>query len=92
MTRKSVWIVLAGVLFCVSVTIAQEPVHNVDAAKHPNLRAAQNQIVSAYHYIDAAQKANDWDMEGHAAKAKDLLIQASNELKDAAEMANKGHK
>ncbi|HXY07373.1 MAG TPA: hypothetical protein VEI52_05900 [Terriglobales bacterium] len=92
MRRKNLWIVLSAVLFCGSVTIAQEPVHNIDAAKHPNLRAAQNQIVSAFHYIDAAQKDNDWDMEGHASKAKDLLIQASNELKEAAEIANKGHK
>jgi len=92
MTRKSVWIVLGAVLFWVSLTIAQEPVHNIDAQKHPNLRQAQNQIVSAYHYIDAAQKDNDWDMEGHAAKAKTLLVQASNELKEAAEIANKGHK
>jgi hypothetical protein len=35
------------------------------------------------------QQANEWDMSGHAAKAKELLDQASHELKQAAESANK---
>jgi hypothetical protein len=36
----------------------------------------------------AAQTANEFDMAGHAAKAKELLDQANNELKQAAEAAN----
>ena len=39
--------------------------------------------------LTAAQKANEWDMDGHAAKAKDLLDQVNRELKLAAEAANK---
>jgi hypothetical protein len=40
----------------------------------------------------AAQKANEWDMRGHAQKAKELLEQANSELKQAAEAANKDAK
>jgi hypothetical protein len=39
--------------------------------------------------VGAAQAANEWDMDGQAAKAKELLDQVSPELKLAAEDANK---
>jgi hypothetical protein len=55
---------------------------------HPNLIAARNHMKQAIEKITAAQKANEFDMEGHAAKAKDLLVQAEGELKQAAEAAN----
>ena len=45
-------------------------------------------VVKAIARIDDAQKANDFDMGGHAQKAKDLLTQAEGELKQAAEAAN----
>ena len=44
----------------------------------------------AYDRIVAAQQANEWDMGGHAAHAKELLDQANHEIKIAAEAAN-GH-
>jgi hypothetical protein len=37
----------------------------------------------------AAQRANEWDMEGHAQKAKNLLDDVNRELKMAAETANR---
>ena len=39
-----------------------------------------------------AQKANEWDMEGHAQKAKELLNQDNDELKAAAQAANRNAK
>jgi hypothetical protein len=78
--------VLAGVF-----AMAQ-PARNVSGARHPNLNAAQRLTAQAYEKIIAAQKANEWDMQGHAQKAKDLLDQANNELKAAAEAANKNAK
>ena len=42
--------------------------------------------------IVSAQKANEWDMAGHAQKAKDLLDQVNSELKLAAQAANKNGK
>jgi hypothetical protein len=64
------------------------PVQNVSARKHPNLHAAQRLLDEAFHKITAAQKANEYDLEGHAAKAKELIEQASAEIKLAAEAAN----
>jgi hypothetical protein len=73
-------------------TWAQKPVDDVSSKRHPNLAAAQRLSRSAWEKVTAAQQANEWDMDGHAAKAKDLLDQVNNELKMAAEMANKNHK
>jgi hypothetical protein len=78
-----------GCLFLIgSAAIAQGPKKNVSAAKHPNLAAAQRLSAQAYQKISDAQQANEWDMQGHAAKAKTLLDQANNELKAAAQAAN----
>ncbi|MGA3132065.1 MAG: hypothetical protein ABSD59_14760 [Terracidiphilus sp.] len=68
-----------------------QPAQNINPARHPNLAAAQRLMDQAYGKITAAQQANEWDMHGHAAKAKDLLDQASRELKLAAEDANRAH-
>ena len=62
---------------------------DVSAGKHPNLAAAQRFSQQAYTKIIAAQQANEWDMQGHAQKAKSLLDQVNSELKLAAEAANK---
>lgn len=75
------------------VAIAQHPpAENVNPNRHPNIAVAQRLTEQAYNKITAAQQANEWDMQGHAAHAKDLLDQANRELKAAAEAANKNHK
>jgi hypothetical protein len=71
---------------------AQAPKQTVSGAKHPNLAAAQRFCQQAYEKITAAQQANEWDMQGHAAHAKDLLDQANAALKQAAQAANKNAK
>jgi hypothetical protein len=60
--------------------------------KHPNLGAAHKHLQEATEKITAAQKANEFDMEGHAAKAKDLIAQAQGELEEAAKAANANKK
>ena len=72
--------------------LAQKPVQNVSHQRHPNLAAAQHLAEQAYNKISAAQQANEWDMAGHAAKAKDLLDEVNKQLKLAAEAANKNAK
>jgi hypothetical protein len=97
MKQAKLWAtVLSVMLLCGGMAFAQggkkkggAPAQNVSAKRHPNLAASQRLTAQAYAKIIAAQKANEWDMEGHAAKAKDLLDQANNELKQAAEAANK---
>jgi hypothetical protein len=71
------------------VVAQKKPVQNVSARKHPNLAEAQKLTAQAFQKITAAQQANEWDMDGHAKKAKELLDQANNELKQAAEAANR---
>jgi len=48
---------------------------------HPNLAAAQKLTNMAVDKLAAAQRANEYDLGGHAAKAKQLLRQASEEIK-----------
>ena len=83
-------IVALGAMLLVAGTVsAQKPKQNISSAKHPNLAAAQRFVDQAFNKITAAQQANEFDLGGHAAKAKDLLDQANKELKMAAETANK---
>jgi len=74
------------------IAVAQAPKQNVSGARHPNLAAAQRLSAQAYEKITAAQQANEWDMQGHAAKAKQLLEEVNNELKQAAGAANANKK
>lgn len=55
---------------------------------HPNLSAAQKLASQAFEKLTAAQKANEYDLGGHAAKAKGLLQQANDEIKLAADAAD----
>jgi hypothetical protein len=61
--------------------------------RHPHLARAQREVETAYQSVVAAQTANEFDLGGHAAKAKELLQQVNKELKQAAEQSNdnKGH-
>ncbi len=86
---KKILISVVTVLVLASgVAVAGKPARNVSPSRHPNLAAAQRLVREAFEKITAAQKANEWDMNGHAQKAKELLDQVSNELKDAAVAAN----
>jgi hypothetical protein len=71
---------------------AQQPKQTVSSTKHPNLAAAQNLCQEAYDKCVAAQGANEFDMAGHAQKAKGLLEQANAQLKQAATAANAANK
>jgi hypothetical protein len=89
-TKKNI---LLGLVLCfalspTAVLIAQQPVQNVDARKHPELASAQTSIAHAYQKIDSAQQAHRDQLGGHAQKAKDLLAQAAQELSEAAMYAD----
>ena len=85
-------VVLGALLLIGDAAIAQRPARNVSGARHPNIAAAQRLSRQAWQRIVDAQKANEWDMEGHAQRAKDLLDQANNELKLAAQAANRNRR
>jgi hypothetical protein len=71
-----------------SIIVAQTPVPTVNPQRHGNLAAAQAFIVQAYSQIGSAQHDNDSHLGGHAQKAKDLLSQANDEIRAAADVAD----
>jgi hypothetical protein len=71
------------------VALAQRPQRNVSPGRHPNIAAAQRFSQQAWQKVLAAQQANEWDMQGHAQKAKNLLDEVNRELKLSAEAANR---
>ena len=81
-------LLLALALLCTGLMFAEKPERDISARRHPNLAAAQRLCTQAYERISQAQAANEWDMEGHAQKAKELLDQVNHELKEAAGEAN----
>lgn len=91
MTRRKVVLsgIVTGTLLCGGILLAQKPERDISQRRHPNLAAAQKLCDEAFRKITAAQEANEFDMNGHAAKAKELLDQVNHELKEAAEAANK---
>ena len=93
MKQRSVYLAVAVVvcLAFIGATVAQRPETNIDPGKHPNLAEAQHHILQAFEKIEEAQRANKDQLGGHAEKAKQLLDQASRELKEAAEYSNHHH-
>ena len=92
MSKNLLMLLMGAVLLSAGIALAQKPVQDINPQHHPNLAAAQHHAEQAYHKIVEAQEANEWDMQGHAQKAKNLLDQANQELKLAAQAANKNHK
>ena len=82
-------LIVSMLMLAGSAAFAQEPMRNVNPKRHPNIAAAQRLSQKDYEKIVAAQQANEWDMDGHAQKAKELLDQVNHELKEAAEAANR---
>ena len=66
--------ILGLVLSCVSVP-------------HPNLVAAERFVRQAIDKVTDAQRANTYDMRGHAARAKELMRQAIDEINLAEQAA-----
>lgn len=93
MIKTRLFAVVLGCLLVIGgAATAQRPKENISKGRHPNLAAAQRLSQQAWERIVEAQKANEWDMEGHAQKAKNLLDEANKELKLAAETANRNRK
>jgi hypothetical protein len=84
--KKKVQIAIAGLaLFVAGVAAGQ----GVNPRRNPNIFEAQRYCHMAIDKIVAAQQANEYDMQGHAENAKNLLQQAIGELKAAADAANR---
>jgi hypothetical protein len=92
MVKTRVLSALFGAALLIAGFAVAQPKQNVSGARHPNLAAAQRLSEQAFQKITAAQEANEFDLKGHAAKAKNLLEQVNNELKQAAEASNARNK
>ena len=91
-TRRQFPLQVIGLAGLTAALAPAQPKQNVSSTKHPNLAAAQELCEQAYNKVTAAQQANEFDMQGHAAKAKNLLEQANTALKAAALAANAANK
>jgi len=89
MIKSRLYVSVIGGLLLMGAMLLAQPKRNVSAAKHPNIAAAQRLSQQAFEKITAAQQANEWDMDGHAKKAKDLLEEVNKELREAATAANR---
>ena len=87
-TKRTIGLVATVAALAAGVAWAQEPEQNIDPDRHGNLAAAQNLVVEAFDRITEAQQDNRYNLGGHAARAKDLLRQANDELRLAADAAN----
>ncbi len=84
---RTVFATLAvGVLFAAGPALAGPN------AGHPNLQAAAKHLNMASDKLWAAKNANEFDMDGHAAKANDLIAQAAAEIQEAINAANANKK
>ena len=89
-TPRAKFVLLAAVVALAACAVsAQVPVQNIDPERHGNLAAAQRLVVQAFERLSDAQVANDYQLGGHVARAKDLLRQANEEIKLGAEAANR---
>jgi hypothetical protein len=91
-TRRSFPLQILGLAGVTAALAPAQPKQTVSSSRHPNLAAAQQLCEQAYQKCVAAQEANEFDMQGHAAKAKNLLDQANTQLKAAATAANVANK
>jgi hypothetical protein len=83
MSKFRTILITAAVIFPIGV-FAGSPLKG-----HPNLIAADKALAVAWDKITAAQQANEYDLDGHAAKAKDAIKLAVDEIKLAAEASNR---
>jgi hypothetical protein len=89
MRKRSVLIsVLGAAVLAAGIAYAGKAGRDISSKRHPNLAAAQKLCLNAYQRITDAQKANEWDLDGHAKTAKELLEKVNAELKLAAEKSN----
>ena len=84
MQARTALLMLATATAAVVTTLAVAgPEHG-----HPNIIAARKEAQHAIEHMQKAQHANEFDMGGHAQKAIDLLNQAQEEMRVAAETDN----
>lgn len=88
MKHSKLAIVLGLATMSYAVAHAQTPTVTVDPSRHGNLAHAQEAVIQAYSSISEAQRDNGAHLGGHAARAKELLAQANQEIGLAGDQAD----
>ena len=91
MLRILVAVIALSAAFALGAVIFAQPQQGPPVTvgdRHGNMRAAQQLIQQAWQKVNEAQQDNHYNLGGHAGKAKELLEQASQEIKLSAEVAN----
>jgi len=94
MSKKELVLAAIGsALLFFGLATAQQPVENIDKTRHPNLAAAQHHLVEANRAITASQQASKGnpkftEADRHCEQARQLLVQADQEIQYAARAAN----
>ena len=81
-------ILLASVL---GLSLAAGGVYAAPVHDWHDLNAVHTHVVESIHEMEKARAANHYDMDGHGARAEELLRQAEGELKAAVESAKHSH-
>ncbi|MET3134349.1 hypothetical protein AAKU55_004645 [Oxalobacteraceae bacterium GrIS 1.11] len=79
------------IVLCSMIAISSAALAGPESG-HPNIIAARKDTQAAIEKMKAAQVANGYDMDGHAAKAEEFLRKAEEQMRLAAEAANKHKK
>jgi hypothetical protein len=87
--KNKKWIVcLALVGGFVALADRPAPHVSVDRQRNSIFWEAQRSLVDAYQSVSKAQNYNHGELGDHAARAKDLLSEANEEIRLAADYAN----
>ena len=70
------------------IAFAPATVLAFESRPHGNLAEAQELVLRAYERLSDAEIANDYQLGGHASRAKELLRQVNDEIKQAAATEN----
>ena len=79
---KTILFAIVGVSLLAASSVYAKEVHD-----WKDLEKTHKHVQEAIHEMERAQKANHYDMGGHAAKAEKALREAEHELHDTVESA-----
>jgi hypothetical protein len=80
--KKTLLVALTGLSLGAGAVVFAQRVHD-----WRDLDRVHNHVLEAIHEMERARAANHYDMNGHGAKAEDLLHQVEHELHEAIEAA-----
>jgi hypothetical protein len=84
--KKTLLVALTSLSLGAGAVVYADKVHDWH-----DLDKVHEHIVEAIHEMERARAANHYDMDGHGAKAEELLRHAEHELHDAVESSKAAH-